>query len=70
MTSILPGLIDRWRNKKNGKRRYTGQVLKFDGANKQQPRSVIAEVYGDSLKEMRKRKNAVAKLLKEMEQDQ
>ena len=58
MPSILPALIDKWRTKRDGTRRYVGQILLFDGGNKRQPRKVIAEVYGDTLEEMRARKNA------------
>ena len=65
MTSILPSITDKWRNKRNGKRRYVGQVLRFDGGTT----TVIAEVYGDTLKEMRRRKHAVADALKLMEND-
>ena len=65
MTSILPGLKDTWRNKRNGQRRYVGQVVRLgDGKS-----VVIAEVYGDTLDEMRTRKHACAKLLAEMEND-
>ena len=64
MPSILPALIDKWRTKRDGTRRYVGQILLFDGGNKRQPRKVIAEVYGDTLEEMRARKNAVFEALK------
>lgn len=56
---ILPSLVDRYRTKRDGKRRYTGQVLLFSGKK----RIVIAEVYGDTAKEMRQRKHAVHKAL-------
>lgn len=52
MPSVLPSLIDKFRNKRNGEKRYVGQVIKFDGSR----RTVIAEVYGDSIEEMRARK--------------
>ena len=64
MPSILPALVDKWRTKRDGTRRYVGQILLFDGGNTRQPRKVIAEVYGDTLEEMRVRKNAVFEALK------
>lgn len=65
MTTILPGLIDKWRNKRNGQRRYVGQVVRLaDGKS-----VVIAEVYGETLYEMQERKHACAKVLAEMEND-
>ena len=64
MPSILPALIDKWRTKRDGTKRYVGQILLFDGGNKRQPRKVIAEVHGDTLEEMRARKNAVFEALK------
>ena len=60
MSTILPGMIDRWRGKRNGQKRCVGQVLKFDGSKKKE---VICEVYGDSLLEMRRRKYAAWKAL-------
>lgn len=62
MPSILPALIDKWRTKRDGTKRYVGQILLFDGRNKGP--KVIAEVYGDTLEEMRARKNAVFEALK------
>jgi len=64
MPSILPALVDKWRTKRDGTRRYVGQILLFDGGNQRQPRKVIAEVYGDTLEEMRARKQAVFESLK------
>lgn len=66
MTSILPSITDKWRNKRNGQWRYVGQVWLFNGSGK---KIVIAEVYGDTLEEMRKRKHAVADALKLLEND-
>lgn len=63
MTSILPSIKDRYRNLRNGKKKFTGQVIRFDG----ETRTVIAEVYGSTVEEMRIRKNAVAELLAKME---
>ena len=62
--TILPSIADRWRNKRDGTKRYVGQVLMFDGATK----TVIAEVYGSSLEQMRERKHAAYELFKEMYQ--
>ena len=61
MSSVLPGLRDRHRNYRNGRRKYVGQVLLFDTKW-----TVIAEVYGWTLREMRARKMAVAKALKDL----
>lgn len=67
MASVLPALVDKWRTKRDGTRRYVGQVLLFDGGNKKQPRKVIAEVYGDTLDEMRERKQVACEALKELQ---
>lgn len=65
MATVLPNLIDRWRGLRNGKRKYVGQIVLYgDGAK----RTVIAEVYGWSLKQMRARKRAVERALKELHQ--
>lgn len=63
MVSILPRINDRWRNLRNGKKRWTGQVLRFDP----KPR-VIADVYGDTLEEMKGRMSVVCEALKNLEQ--
>ena len=52
---FLPSLTDKWRTKRNGEKRYIGQILDFSSGNKR----VVAEVYGDTLEEMRKRKKIV-----------
>jgi len=65
MTSILPSGVDRWRAKRNGKRRYVGQIIRF-GSPK---RMVIAEVYGNTLREMSRRKRAVWVALRDIEDD-
>ena len=64
MPSILPAIRDKWRTKRDGTRRYVGQILLFAEGNQRQPRKVIAEVYGDTLEEMRARKQAVFQALK------
>lgn len=64
--SILPSARDRYRYKANGKRRYVGQVLGYNGARN----FVVAEVYGDTLKLMRQRKQACFKALAEIENTQ
>lgn len=69
MASILPSIVDRWRAFRNGRKRYTGQVLLFDGGRRP-VRQVIAEVYGDTREEMLRRKHAVCTLLKKLEIDQ
>jgi N-acetyl-beta-hexosaminidase len=67
MASVLGGIIDTYRGKANGKRRYVGKVLLFDGRRKP-VKSVMAEVYGDTMEEMRRRKHAVAAALKALEE--
>lgn len=62
MTTILPSIRDKYRNNRKS-RRYVGQVLIIDGGKTR----VIAEVYGETMELMRKRKHAIAKLLDEME---
>jgi hypothetical protein len=63
MSTVLPGIKDRYRNKRNRKRRYVGQVLCFDASGI----TCLAEVYGDTLEEMRRRKHAVAVALNKLE---
>lgn len=58
MPSILPGLVDRQRVRKNGTY-WVGEVIYFGGND----RKVVAHVYGDTIKECRARKRAVADLL-------
>jgi hypothetical protein len=64
MASILPALVDKWRTNRDGQRRYVGQILLIDGADKKRPKRVIAEVYGATLEEMRERKRLVYEALK------
>lgn len=63
MAIILPGINDRWRGKRDGSKRHVGQVLSFDGGKKE----VVAEVYGASLEEMRRRKHAIYECLRILE---
>ena len=67
MASVLPSIIDSYRNKANGKRRYVGKVLLFDSSRNPKP-ITLAEVYGDTMEEMRRRKHAVAAVLKSLEE--
>jgi hypothetical protein len=64
MTTILPSLVDRHRNLRNGRKRWVGQVVAFD----RDRRSVIAEVYGTTLAQMRRRKRLVWIALKHSEE--
>lgn len=66
MPSVLPCLRDKYRNKRNGKRVWIGQVLLFDGSK---PVRVIAEVRDENLSVMRRRKHAICRVLSEMEDD-
>jgi len=47
MTSILPGLIDKWRNKRNGQRRYVGQVVRLADGKSVVIAEVLAEMEND-----------------------
>lgn len=56
-----------WREKRNGGRRYVGQVLRLT----QKPRKtvVLAEVYGDTEEQMLERRYAVLEALKQLEKE-
>lgn len=58
---VMPGLIDRYRNLRNGRKKYTCEILLLGGDHERQ---VIAHVYGNSLREARRRKRIVCKALK------
>lgn len=57
--TILPSLID----KRLRCGRYRGEVLRLGGKR----REVLAVVYGDTIEEMRRRKNACVKMMEEIE---
>jgi len=58
--TILLGIKDRWRTKRNGEKFWVGQVLILQDGNWR----VMAQVFSDSLLEMRRRKMAVYSALK------
>lgn len=60
---VLPGIVDRYRNLRNGKKRYVGHVQLL----KDNKFVVIAEAYGETMAEMRERKHAIAAALKLLE---
>lgn len=63
MSVILPDLVDRYLNLRDGRKKFVGKILAIDGGKKK----VIAHVYGTTIEEMRARKYAVLKALKEIE---
>lgn len=66
--TILGSLVDRYRTLRNGKKRWVGQVLRFaPDEDRKCVRSVIAEVYGPTVEEMRERKAVVCGVLRDLE---